>query len=247
MSIAQRSAFDLWDHVPTGMRPTRVEPSDKETYAAILEKWAQDRNRAAEIRGTVIGSFLAINPQGTKPPLIWCFNNWAEPHLFQEYLPKDQPLFAFCSFSGYTDSWPLKTRFNDPLARMILLELDALALQHPLVLAGNCQGAPIVESIALQIEERGGPLPQLITLDYAPRRRYKGPYRLFFGELSRFNPFNESGDPIALWRERGMRPTATILKGANHGKYFRKPVVAELASEVHRVLENNRRETDGPS
>ncbi len=232
----RRSAFDLWNYVPRRMRPTEIRPDDQAEFDGIMAHLARDRQRAALKAGCISRSFLAFNTGGTRRPLIWCFNNWAEPHLLVAQLSRDIPLYAFVSLHHYTPRWGLKTRFNDPLARILLEDIQALVLGPDLVLGGNCQGAPIMESVALQLDQHNGPLPDLITLDYTPRRAYRGPYTLLFGQNSRFNPLRDHPDPLSDWRLQGMQPRLRMIENATHGTYFRSPNIAPLTAQIEQVI-----------
>lgn len=228
----KRTEFDLWDYVPLRMWTHEVRAEDWPTYQSFLDAISLDRDRAAQARGKAAGPFLVLNQDGKRTPVFWCFNHWSEAHLLAAHLPDDQPLYAYVSFHLYTERWALKTRFNDPIARRLLDAWGALGLRLPRVLAGNCQGAPIAESMALQLMAAGHPPPQLVTLDYVPRRRYMGPYKLMFGSLSRFNPFLGTEHAAAAWEKDGMFPDVSFLTEASHGTYFRKPTVTQTANHL---------------
>lgn len=236
-SEEHRSACDLWDHIPDKQMTEELDAADHNSYDEILRRVQSDRDRAVEMRGEALGPFLVVNRGGRRPPIFWCFNNWFEPHLLAAFLPADQPLYSFVSFHRYTERWLLKGRLTDPLAQHLRDNWRCVDVAPPAVLAGNCQGAPIAEAMALQYAQTECRMPRLVTLDYVPRRRYSGPYTMLFGEKSRFNPFLEQFDPRPSWVEDGMSPDIKFLSDAEHGTYFRRPHVAKTAGHLLAIVD----------
>mgnify|MGYP000556471260 CR=1 FL=1 len=234
--VRRPDAFNRWQYVPTELVERADGPAERELLASALEKLAADKQRAAKVQGTVARSFLAINSDASGPPLFWCFNNWSEPHLLAAQLPSNIPLYAFVSTHLYVEDWKVKGRLIDSISKMLIEDFDALGLSVD-TLGGNCQGAPIAESIAIQMRASKRHAPRLITLDYAPRRAYRGPYTLVFGEKSRFNVFNDCDDPVSLWRQRGMQPDIRVIEDGHHGRYFLKPAIHDLAAIISELTE----------
>ena len=54
------------------------------------------------------GPLLIMNETGSKAPLIWCFNTWAEALLLGRSLDPNQPLIAMISLNFITMPEPRK-------------------------------------------------------------------------------------------------------------------------------------------
>ncbi|MEP4039080.1 hypothetical protein [Pseudophaeobacter sp.] len=225
------NAYSKWSYIPNELLRLSPSPEDAsefdEIYAAILAQ----KNRASKHAPSVVGDFLAWNTSGTNPPLFWCFNSWAEPFLLARHLDNNQPLYAMSSFSGATDNWRLKTKYMEPLARRYIESVKKVKGISPLLMGGNCQGAPIAESMAIQILENSVNSPYLLSIDYIGKRPYRGKRLMLFGRKSGFNPFLSERNPIDFWEERHAQFSWDFLEG-KHGSYFLEPNVEILAEFI---------------
>jgi len=230
------NAYRLWDHIPETLFDQVLGDEESTVFEGFLGLIATGRNRVARRTGTSANDLLVFNQDGSRPPLCWCFNNWAEPVLLAHQLDRDQPLYAMHSLHAVTENWQLKARYNEPIASRYLDALDAHTDRRDLVFGGNCQGAPVAESMAIQYAQRTGRHPLLVTLDYIPRRWYRGSMFTIFGKDSYFNPFLCAGDPLAFFAERHSRFSMGILDAA-HGHYFREPGIGMLKGVIDWIVD----------
>lgn len=225
------NAYSKWSYVPNELLTAAPSPEDalefEEIYAAILAQ----KDRASKLAPSAVGDFLAWNTSGTNPPVFWCFNTWAPPYLLARHLNKNQPLYAMCSFNGATNNWRLKTKYTELLAKRYIESFKQVKGVSNFVIGGNCQGAPIAESMAIQLMKSAGHSPYLLSVDYIGKRAYRGKRLMLFGRDSSFNPFLTERNPIAFWEERQAQFSWDFLEG-EHGSYFLEPNVQILASFI---------------
>ena len=224
-------AFRRWFHIPETLFDIDLAPEEKPEFEALLSAIRDRRDLIPARRAERHQELLIFNRGGSKPPIFWCFNNWAEPQLLAYQLDSDQPLIAAQSLHEHEDRWVKKARYTEPLARRYLDGVRELFGDQIPLLGGNCQGAPVAESMAIQLAEQTGAEPRLVTLEYMPKRQYQGPILMLFGETSVFNPFRYERDPIPYW-ERRLKTYKWAFLPAMHGGYFREPGIKTLAAHV---------------
>ena len=228
-------AFQRWDYIPETMFEVALSEDEKVEFDGILNCIRNNRDRSPLNNALSFCELLVFNRYGKQKPIFWCFNNWAEPYLIYHQLPKDRPLIAANSFNGSEQRWLKKARYTEPIAQRYLSSVKSLFKLRDFIIIGNCQGAPIAESMAIQLAENYDIYSQLITLDYIPKRQYQGPILMLFGKKSPYNPFLYDTDPLCYWRERLTSFRWAFLE-ATHGTYFREPTISELCT---RILNHN--------
>lgn len=235
------NAYDLWNHIPRKQRYFKLSEKEWLIFETAIQNIETEGRRVEgqsglnNISGTLRKSLLAFNESGLRPPIYWCFNSWAEPLMFSRHLQHDQPFFAMHSPNRFVKTWHEKTRFHEHLS---LHYFEQIALHNhncrP-VLVGNCQGAPVAESIAILFSQKLALEPLLVTLDYIPRRQYRGPILMLFGRNSDFNPFvNSDKDPVPLWKSK-FDAFAWGFVDAEHGEYFRSPAIEQLHAYIEKA------------
>jgi thioesterase domain-containing protein len=179
---------------------------------------------------------LLLNGSGTRRPIFWCLNNWAEAVLLAHRLGPDQPLFAMHSFNKVLSGTRRKARLLEALAASYVEQSLRHSQAYPEIVGGNCQAAPVAEAMAHQIGKASGRVPLLVMLEYMPQRPYTGPALMMFGGSSfRYNPFLSSRDPLPIWNSQLENYSWAILNG-NHGRYFVEPAISDLCTALERVL-----------
>jgi len=197
----------------------------------------ESMERIPEALADRIGVFAHFNKGGSKPPLFWCFNNWAEAIFLAHRLAPDRPLFAMRSFHGFIKGKHAKRAnavgFAETYAEQVLEHVGT----GPLLIGGNCQAAPIAEAMAHILIGRTGRKPLLVTLEHLPIYSYPGDILMLFGaESEKYNPFLQGKDPVPAWRAQHARAAWGII-GGEHGKYFMEPAVLDLVSYIQQACE----------
>lgn len=230
-----RYAYQLWNHVPMRQIYFQLSDAEQKRYNESLQEISEQRRRVEHYAETIEGDFLVFNKKGNKPPIYWCFNIWAEPLLLIEKLDKEQPLYAMHSLNIVTKSWSEKTRFQEHLALKYFEQIKYCANKKIPIFGGNCQAAPIAESIAILFEQKYTVQPFVVFLEYLPRRKHTSNLLMLFGKESLFNPFyNSDVAPFSLWEERLQKYLWGFIK-ANHGEYFRGTGVEQLAWYIQNI------------
>lgn len=182
-----------------------------------------------------VGLFACFNSNGSKPPIFWCFNNWAEPVFLANRLEPEQPLFAMRSFHGLITGKQNKRANTLDLAKLYVDQLLPLIKNHPILIGGNCQAAPIAEAMAHNVLAREGKKALLMTLEYNPFYSYSGSILMMFGANSeKYNPFLKLKDPVTNWKLLHQSPAWGIVNGT-HGKFFMEPGVLDLVSFIEQA------------
>lgn len=183
------------------------------------------------------GPFALFNETGTKPPLFWCFNNWAEPAFLSRRLNPDQPLIAMRSLHKIIQGKQNKRANVLDVAREYAGLMQHWLDDRPIVVGGNCQAAPIAEAIVHELLSSVQKKSLLITLEHVPFYSYPGDVLMLFGAQSeKFNPFARGEDPVPGWTALHSRPAWGFIN-AGHGKYFVEPGVDELAGYIENAME----------
>ncbi len=182
------------------------------------------------------GVFAHFNFEGSYPPLFWCFNNWAEAVFLAYWLGPERPLYAMQSFYGLEDDRSVKEMYKNYVAEHYAnLVLDVHPKGH-IFIGGNCQSAPIAESMAHYLMDRTATPPILISLDHLPFYCYPGCLVMLFGLRSEYNPFLKEGSPISGWFKKHKSPSWGFID-AEHGQYFREPGIHELVGYIKTVMD----------
>lgn len=226
-------AFQRWDYIPETLFDVELDTTEQIEFDKVLSSILTARDRSPVRRAAVHDDLLIFNESGLKPPIVWCFNNWSEPYLLAYQLDSDQPLVAAQSPHEHEPRWVKKARFTEPLAKAYLESALKIYSGRDLILGGNCQGAPIAESMSIQIASRFHSFPRLITVDYIPKRAYSGDTLMLYGRDSPFNPFLYQRDPVRYWQGR-LKSFGWGFLNTTHGSYFREPTIVHLTEYILR-------------
>lgn len=195
----------------------------------ILHEIAATTVKIPKGAARIDGPLAIFNENGNKPPIFWCFNNWAEPVILANRLGPDQPLVAMRSLHAFVKGHALKTAYFEQVATAYCDLISELLNLTPMIIGGNCQAAPIAEQMAQIQSERSEKSPLLITLEHYPKHPYQGSVLLLFGAKSlKYNPLVYDIDPDLFWA--GWHGTLSWgLLNAGHGKYFIEPGIRDFA------------------
>lgn len=229
-------AYELWNHVPKLQTCFELKNFERKRFNEAIDYINDQKKRVEGDANTTVDDLLIFNQGGVCPPIFWCYNNWAEPVIFSRFISKEQPLYAAHSMHNAIKLWKRKFRLHEHFSLKYFDSLTASNPEQIPVLIGNCQGAPIAESMAILYAQKFKTFPLLITLDYFPRRFYQGPTVMLFGSQSRFSPFvNSDIDPISIWQVK-MDQYAWGVIDADHGGYFKEPAIEQLQSFIEKAI-----------
>lgn len=225
------NAFSRWFYISDSLRFYQFSKEELKIFELALTEMKVQRQRVEAVAGEARGDFLIFNKEGTKCPIYWCFNNWAEPLMLARKLGPEQPLVAMHSLHSFIPSWREKGRYNDLLAARYLSQVQKSDNFSNVIFGGNCQGGPIAESMAIQQANLGEIWPKLVVLEYTPRKYFQGKVKLIYGDKSKYNPFLSEIDPIPIWESHFKDYQYAIIEG-RHGKYFTEPTIDQLVANI---------------
>lgn len=185
-----------------------------------------------------LGIVRLCNPDGSRPPLIWCFNAQHEADALAALLGPDQPLIALRSLHLVArleaGRGRLDIEMGDYYADILLNRLgDARC-----VIGGNCQGVAVATQIARRWLLMGRRCAAFISMESEPLYPLPVPCTLLYGaESEQFNP-HLRGDTGAAgrWRLMVANPVQHSIPGG-HGQYFGPENSGALVAAIRRVLE----------
>lgn len=184
-----------------------------------------------------VGFVRILNEQGSKPPLIWCFNAAHEFPALAAALGPDQPVVGMRSLHMVE---PISgKRYGQDEATAALYARDILGRLdfRQCTVGGNCQGAGIAIHLATNLMEAGKEIRALITMEAESPFPFAGRVGLIFGANSKeYNPFLRGRSPEAKWRTIYGEPLLEIVSGA-HGGYFRGESLRSLCDAIMRIIE----------
>jgi len=176
--------------------------------------------------------FVQFQPEGTKPPLFWCFNNWVEAIALARVLGPDQPLVAMHSLQKVCHTFEEKNAYFQTAVSIYRDGILQRVGDENFVLGGNCQGAGIMEVIAQDVLAAKHKAHPLILLEHSPRFSYPGRTQILFGSQSKhFNPFLQGKNRVPSWDARFPNYAHHEVRG-DHGQYFRSPGLDDLATVI---------------
>jgi acyl-CoA synthetase (AMP-forming)/AMP-acid ligase II/acyl carrier protein len=179
----------------------------------------------------------AVNTNGTRIPLFWCFNSPArEMGSLAPHLDADQPLFGLYSGGRL---FPPSDDMLDRLARHYAAEILSLDPTGPCYLGGNCRGGWIAERLERLLSAAGKPVLGMIILEHATPRMaaFEGRLLFMFGKQSRLRAYRAIGWPRPGWERPFTGPVEAIWVHGGHAEFFRPENVEAVASATATFLD----------
>jgi len=171
-------------------------------------------------RFRVEGPVLHLNPNGSEPPIIWVFNDWAESVILQKRIDENQPVVCLKSMARVIPEMRDRALLVAPLVERYVTYLVSQPLPAAYIVGGSCQAAHIAEGIAHALLSMTNTRPLLMSVEHEPKYCYPGSVVLIFGDESPlFNPFLGGSDPAVRWRRMFGRASWFELHAA-HGEVF---------------------------
>jgi hypothetical protein len=180
-----------------------------------------------------------LNRDGTRPPLIWCYNADKEFPVMAAGLGPDQPVIGMRSLHMVEPMGPTRYRKDEIVADFYadaLLSHGGIDLSGCFV-GGNCQGAAIAVRIASDLLMANRNVGALVTMEAQSALPFPRRVGMIFGSKSEmFNPFLRGETPQAKWRTLFSDPVWEIIPGA-HGQYFRNENYPALCAAIRRIID----------
>ncbi|WP_319419777.1 non-ribosomal peptide synthetase [Pleurocapsa sp. FMAR1] len=137
--------------------PDGIEPEDYQALLTIMAGRQGDRPRPNSL-------MIALQKQGSKPPLFFCANAYEEAAPLADYLRDEQPFYLM--ESGYF-TLECNSRQIKALASHHLKDILTVQPQPPYILAGYSTGGLIALEIAQQLQAMDKEVALLAILDTA--------------------------------------------------------------------------------
>ncbi len=137
--------------------PDGINPEDYQALLTIMAGRQGDRPRPNSL-------MVALQNQGSKPPLFFCANAYEEAAPLADYLGNEQPFYLM--ESGYF-TLECTSRQIKALASHHLKDILTVQPQPPYLLAGYSTGGLIALEIAQQLQAMGKEVALLAILDTA--------------------------------------------------------------------------------
>ncbi|MBN8294608.1 hypothetical protein JI664_21725 [Rhodobacter sp. NTK016B] len=199
------------------------------------------RNWDGEVVDTDEGLIRLLNKDGTRPPLIWCFNAEHEPAALARALGPDQPLIALRSLNIVSDHNKKAIAEDTEVAQHYVRGLLSHFDLSTCWVGGNCQGATIAVDIARLLLSEGKNVRAYFCLEWTPFMPLPTRCVLLFGETSEhYNPFLRGENPWPQWRCMYESIRCKIIPGG-HGTYFRENSVGNLAAVLIEEMSSEER------
>lgn len=199
----------------------------RKTVAAVTRPWWQGEVVSAN------GLIFGVNLGGSRPPLVWCFQGYAEFAALAAALGPDQPLYGLRS--GHLVVKPgAKTHLH--MAMICAEELLSLGLSGPMFLGGNCQGALLAQKIAQILTAADHPVALLICLNPFLITPYGGRAAFILGRHDITNPLHRFHDAEALLRERLPLCSLDTIP-SEHGSLFSGKILDLWSAILRRRIE----------
>ncbi len=182
------------------------------------------------------GLIRVINPEGNRPPLIWCFNAQEEMPVLAAGLGENQPVIGMRSLNMVERPDGRRLSWDEALADYYTGLLLGLPGLDGCAVGGNCQGASIAVRVAANLRLAGKKVDTLITMEAQSVYPFPGRVALIFGERSEmFNPFLRNEAPQEKWDALFAEWGAYVIPGG-HGQYFTAENGPELCRVVSEIL-----------
>lgn len=217
-----------------------MQPDDFPSLQTVLKRISKLCNSSFGQPLDDLGLVRILNQEGSKPPLVWCFNAGHEFPSLAQALGSDQPLIALRSLQGVVPTEQKNSHLDFEIGAYYAQSLADHLKGGSLAVGGNCQGAGIAYLAMRGLLERGCTISQLICLDATLKRPVPVPVRLFYGQKSQLSP-KQSGQSLAHFKRQChfsyRRFSLNWVPGA-HGQYFDPGNVAALAKYMGHALGN---------
>ena len=186
------------------------------------------------------GLLRILNPNGTRPPLIWCFNASFEFPALAKALGPDQPLIGLRSLNTVVNFLKKLPQEDADIAETYARLLQEATDLTDFWVGGNCQGAAVAEDLACSLSYEGKNALGLFLMEWTPISPWPGACHLAFGQQSQdYNPFLRGEEPWPLWNSMYPQVSCGFLTGA-HGAYFDPENIASLVSNIDSLLQQQR-------
>ncbi len=199
----------------------------RETVGSVTRPWwhGEVMSRNGLIHG--------VNVAGSRPPLVWCFQGYAEFAAFAKGLGPDQPLYGMRSGHMVVNT---SSENHLHMAMVCADELHSLGLKGPLFIGGNCQGALQAQKIAEIMMMSGQAVSLVVGLNPLVFTPYPGRAALIVGRYDSTNPMERFHDADLLLRANLPNGTVDTLP-SQHGELFSGRILALLCEVVRRRMD----------
>jgi acyl-CoA synthetase (AMP-forming)/AMP-acid ligase II len=171
-----------------------------------------------------LGTIRLYHRDGTRRPLIWCFNSNKEADALAAELDPDQPLIAMRSLNQVVEPEMRERSFIlDALADYYAAQLLERLFLETCILGGNCMSAQIAYRIGLRLMRAGVRIERFVMIDKSWHLPLPLPVRMLFGDKGRDNPNHLPAAQQARYHQfwaAAFPRYQTLEMPGKHGSYF---------------------------
>jgi len=174
----------------------------------------------------------AFNTSGSQSPIFWCFQSPEEFEILAHALGPDVPLYAFRSghlLMDYTDN--NINQLSRLFAEHIIQTINTYEKNTTFTLAGNCQGAGLIQHVYQHLKNTHLGIDNLILLESTFPQVVDAKVKLIFGRDSSYNPYKKYLSP-----DRGLsryyKHYSTHIIPCKHGMFFSEQNIAYLVDII---------------
>lgn len=182
------------------------------------------------------GLVRILNPNGTQPPLIWCFNAEHEFPALAQALGADQPLIGLRSLNTVVDFKRKNLGEDYEIARYYDQILQRYFDYQTVWIGGNCQGAAVSAELANAYTQSDIQVAGQVLMEFSSLLPWPGSCHFLFGQNSPdYNPYLRGIDPRPLWEHIYLSADCAFLPG-KHGQYFQPHLIGEMAAHLRNIF-----------
>jgi tyrocidine synthetase-3 len=195
----------------------------------VLDMWPGEQ---VDERGLI----RVLNKTGSKPPLVWCFNDSSEPESLAASLGTDQPLYILRSAQGLMDL-ESKEWYEAQIAAIYARAIFTVIRPGPVAVGGNCQGSRIALMLANTLLQLKVDVVSTLVVEPAFLIPYLRRVLLMPGSgYSKINSVFKYANPQFGWNRYFRDYRVAMIRGG-HGEYFQPENVGSLSEIIEGELD----------
>lgn len=181
-----------------------------------------------------LGTMRIINEMGSQPPLVWCFNDAAEPSNLATALGPDQPLIYGRSLHLLVPPTESRVEPTNIVAQHYFETLQSHLTAKTLWLGANCQGGQIALRLFMFLDKARFDVPAFAFITNQLREAETGRAALLiYGSQDDIhNPFVQDIEQAHSRAAAMFSSYQQTVLDVGHGQYLKPPAVDQVAEHL---------------